>query len=133
MYLRFTVPTAHGGTVTRARLAPGPFRLACNLYWNGEHDSDPVLLALRRELDWFNDQLPVPERFDVKARGRWFSDGVCWFRDDAREMLAHMEALVSLVEECGVPVERNWTRDPGQLLYRDRWQIVAMPDWYSIH
>jgi len=32
-----------------------------------------------------------------------------------------------------VLVERNWTRHPGQLLYRDRWQIVAMPDWYSIH
>ena len=133
MYLRFTVPTAHGGTVTRARLAPGPFRLACNLYWNGEHDSDPVLLALRRELDWFNDELPVPKRLGVKARRRWWSDGVCWFRGDAREMLAHMEALVSLVRECGVLVEHNWTRHPGQLLYRDRWQIVAMPDWYSIH
>ena len=54
-------------------------------------------------------------------------------RDDAREMLAHMEALVCLVTECGVPVERNWSRNPGQLLYRDRWQVVAMPDRHSVH
>ena len=133
MYLRFTVPVAHGGTVTRARVAPGPFWLASRLYWDGAFHTDPVLIALRRELDWFNDRLPVPKRFGVKARGRWWSDGVCWFRDDAREMLAHMQALVSLVEECGVPVERNWTRDPGQLLYRDRWQVVAMPERYLLH
>mgnify|MGYP004190799489 CR=1 FL=1 len=133
MYLRFTVPTAHGGTVTRARLAPGPFRIVWRLLGDAEDKADPVLIALRRELDWFNDELPVPKRFGVRARRRRWSDGICWFRDDAREMLAHMEALVCLVEECGVPVKRNWTRSLGQLLYRDRWQIVAMPDRHSIH
>ena len=133
MYLRFTAPTEHGGTVTRARLAPGPFGVVGRLARGAEHSNDPVRIALKRELDWFNDTLPVPKRFDVKARGRWWSDGVCWFRDDAREMLAHMEALVCLVTECGVPVERNWSRNPGQLLYRDRWQVVAMPDRHSVH
>ena len=133
MYLRFTVPKAHGGTVTRANLAPGPFRIASDLYWNGDHDKDPVLIALRREIDWFNRWLPVPKRFGVVARGRYWRDGVCWFRDDAREMLAHMHALVSLIEECGVPVEHSWTRDPGQLLYKDRWQVVAKPERYRLH
>ena len=128
MYVRFTVPVEHGGTVTRMNIAPGPFRIASGLLWKGDRDSDPVLIALRRELDWFNDELPVPRRFHVRARRVWWSDGVCWFRDDAREMLAHMHALVSLVEEIGVPVTRSWTRDPGQLLYRDRWQVVAMPE-----
>ncbi|WP_341713242.1 hypothetical protein [Erythrobacter sp.] len=121
------------GTVTRAHVAPGPFLLASNLYWDGDPDNDPVLIALRRELDWFNDRLPVPKRFAVRAKGRWWKDGVCWFRDDAREMLAHMQALVSLIEDCGVPVTRSWTRDPGQLLYRDRWQVVAMPERYLLH
>lgn len=133
MYLRFTVPVGHGGTVTRANIAPGPFRLASNLYWDGDHDNDPVLFALRRELDWFNDRLPVPSRLSVRAKGVWWRDGVCWFRDDAREMLAHMQALVSLVEDCGVPVTRSWTRDPGQLLYRDRWQVVAKPERCQLH
>lgn len=133
MYLRFTVPVEHGGTVTRARVAPGPFRIASNLYWDGDHESDPRLMALRRELDWFNDRLPVPRRFSVRAKGRWWRDGICWFRDDAREMIAHMEAMVGLIEDCGVPVTRNWTRDPGQLLYRDDWQVVAKPERYMLH
>lgn len=118
MYVRFTVPVEHGGTVTRMNIAPGPFRIASGLLLKGDRDSDPVVIALRRELDWFNDELPVPRRFQVRARRVWWSDGVCWFRDDSREMLAHMHALVSLVEEIGVPVTRSWTRDPGQLLYR---------------
>lgn len=129
MYVRFTVP----GTVTRAHVAPGPFRAASHLYWDGDFDNDPVLIALRREIDWFNRHLPVPRRLSVKARGVWWKDGVCWFRDDAREMLGHMQALVSLIEDCGVPVTRNWTRDPGQLLYRDRWQVVAKPERYLLH
>ena len=124
MYLRFTVP----GTVTRARVAPGPFRVASDLWWESDDAADPVVIALRRELDWFNDNLPVPRRFGVVAKGVTWRDGICWFRDDAREMLAHMQALVSLVEECCVPVTRNWTRDPGQLLYRDRWLVVATPE-----
>ncbi len=133
MYVRFTVPIAHGGTVTRSKLAPGPFHAASQLWWRGDHEGDPILIAIRRELDWFNSNLPVPKRFGVKAKGRWYSDGICWFRDDARLMLRHMFALTSLVEECGVPISRRWTRDPGQLLYRDRWQVVAKPERIQLH
>ena len=98
------------------------------MWWDGD-DADPVLAAIRHELDWFNAELPVPRRFAVKAKGRWWSDGVCWFRDRARDPIRHMEVLVALIEECGVPVTRTWTRDPGQLLYRDDWQVVAKPDF----
>lgn len=129
MYVRFTVPIGHGGTVTRARLAPGPFGIAYRLCRRGNLGKDPVLQALRHELDWFNDRLPVPKRFSVKAKGRWWSDGVCWFQDHARDPIRHMEVMVALIEDCGVPVDRNWTRDPGQLLYRDKWQVVAKPDF----
>ena len=129
MYLRFTVP----GTVTRARVAPGPFRLANSLFWERAGTPDPVLFALRRELDWFDKWLPVPRRFGVVAKGRKWSDGVCWFRDDAREMVGHAHVLAALLEECGVPVERSWTRDPGQILYRDAFQVVAKPERIMLH
>ena len=123
MYLRFTVP----GTVTRARVAPGPFRVASDLWWERSEDT-PVLLALRRELDWFNEWLPVPRRFGVRARGRYWRDGICWFRDSAREMVVHAFTLAALIEDCGVPIERVWSRDPGQILYRDAFQVVAKPE-----
>ncbi|MFN3459192.1 MAG: hypothetical protein ACK4Z8_16575, partial [Novosphingobium sp.] len=128
MYVRFTTP----GVVTRASVAPGPFNTAYDLWWDRDEDT-PALLALRRELDWFDEWLPVPKRFTVVAKGRRWSDGVCWFRDDAREMLGHAYALAVLLEECGVPVRRQWTRDPGQLLYRDRWQVVAKPEPRQLH
>ena len=129
MYLRFTTP----GVVTRAHVAPGPFRTASELWWGRRGEPDPVLLALRHELDWFNDRLPVPKRFGVTAKGREWRDGICWFRDDAREMVSHAFTLAALIEECGVPIARIWTRDPGQVLYRDRWQVVAKPERRMLH
>jgi hypothetical protein len=129
MYLRFTVP----GTVTRARVAPGPFRLASALCYRRGGDPDPVLLALRRELDWFNEWLPIPRRFSVVAKGRKWFDGIRWFRDDAREMVGHAHVLAALLAECGVPIERSWTRDPGQILYRDAFQVVAKPERTMLH
>jgi hypothetical protein len=44
--------------------------------------------ALSVEIDWFEQNLPVPSRFWVKSRGRWLPDGICWFVDDARETRA---------------------------------------------
>jgi hypothetical protein len=63
----------------------------------------------------------------VKSRGRWYSEGVCWFVDDAREMIARAFALAALLRECDLPVTKLATRHPGQILYRDRWQVVAKP------
>ena len=122
MYLRFTAP----GAVTRARVAPGLFGPAYWL-WHWAEET-PAVLAIRRELDWFEDRLPVPRGFGVRARGRTWSDGVCWFRDHAREMVAHAFTLAALIEDGGIPIDRLWTRDPGQILYRDPYQVVAKPE-----
>lgn len=64
----------------------------------------------------------------MKSRGRWLSDGICWFVDDDREMIAHAFALAALIGEAGVPASKVATRRPGTILYRDPWQIVAKPE-----
>ena len=91
---------------------------------------EALRLAVREQLDWFAANLPAPERrfFLVKSRGAWLPDGICWFLDDAREMIARGFALAALLGECGTPVTKVATRAPGQILYRDAWQIVARPD-----
>lgn len=127
MYLRFTAP----GAVTRARVAPGLFGPACDLWWSRTEDT-PTLLGIRAELDWFNEWLPVPRRFGVVAKGRTWSDGICWFRDNAHEAIAHGYVLAALIAEAGIPIDHIWTRDPGQVLYRDRWQVVAKPERYLL-
>jgi hypothetical protein len=132
MYIRFTTP----GAVTRAGIRPGFFRDASRAAW--DYRDTPVGIALRHELDWFNDCLPVPcsrdggrkRPFAVRAKGCWFKDGVCWFRDDAREHLTHAHVMAALMGDCGVPVTRQVAASPGQILYRDNWQVVAKPDWH---
>ena len=91
---------------------------------------EALRLAIREQLDWFNAKLPAPERrfFLVKSRGAWLPDGICWFLDDAREMIARAFALAALLGECGVSMTKIATRAPGQILYRDDWQIVARPE-----
>ncbi|HEX6374954.1 MAG TPA: hypothetical protein VFZ91_04460 [Allosphingosinicella sp.] len=84
--------------------------------------------ALWAEIVWFEDRLPTPSRFCVKSKRRWRPHGICWFVDDAREMIARAFALASLIGECGVPATKVATRRPGQILYRDPWQIVAKPE-----
>lgn len=125
MYIRFTTP----GEVTRAGIAPGLFRAAYPLA--RQHGHEPLGQALWWEIDWFERNLPVPrgrQPFAVRSKKRWHKDGVCWFRGEAREMLTHAHVMAALIEDCGVPVTRRLAEHPGQILYRDAWQVVAKPD-----
>jgi hypothetical protein len=97
------------------------------------HDDDlPEALraAVRDEMRWFNGNLPVPsgQHFAVRSRKRWYCEGICWFRADAREMVRRANVLAALISELGLEIVRLHTDCPGQILYRDDWQIVAKPD-----
>jgi hypothetical protein len=127
MYLRFVTP----GAITRAGLRPGLFRAAYDMrdtLW-----PSPLAQAIGHELTWFGKCLPVPRGahpFAVRAQRVWHRDGVCWFRPraEAREAITHAHVLATLLDECGVPVERIATHRPGTILYRDSMQVVAKPD-----
>lgn len=125
MYVRFHSPWAE----VRRGVNYGLFGPAGDYAWDAEV-SEALREAIRIELDWFADQLPVPRRraFVVKSKKRWRSVGICWFVDDAREMIAHAFTLAWLLHECGVPVTKVATHRPGQILYRDDFQIVAKPE-----
>jgi sulfur carrier protein ThiS len=124
MYVRFIVPRRG-----RRDVDLGLFRNA-DINADDSRVHEALRQAIRIELDWFNANLPIPRRsaFLVKSRGCWLPDGICWFVDDAREMIARSFTLASLLRECGVPAAKVATRHPGQILYRDAWQIVAKPE-----
>jgi len=86
--------------------------------------------ALWAEIEWFEANLRAPERrhFLVKSRRRFRADGICWFTDAAREAIARAFVVAALLGECGVPATKVVTHRPGQILYRDDWQIVAKPE-----
>lgn len=124
MYLRFVSPRP----ADRGRGHYGLFQPAYGIAYAPE-TPEALRTAIWAEIDWFCDKLPAPHggRFWVKSKKRWYAEGICWFRDTAREMLAHAHVLASLLREEGVYVTRIETEVPGQILYRDDWQIVAKP------
>ena len=74
-------------------------------------------------IGWLNVHLDVPSclKQDENARA------ICWFHPRARTPISVMWEIASILREHGRYVMLITTRDPGFILYRDRWQVVAKP------
>ena len=125
MYVRFITPWWR----MRRGVDVGLFGPAYAL-WRAADTAEALRIAIRCQLDFFEDELRVPRAgaFLVKSRGRWLPDGICWFRDSAARMIAEGFILASLIREAGIPVTKVATDCPGQILYTDDHQIVAKPN-----
>lgn len=129
MYLRFTSADAvdlglrGGKAVHRGIFGPA--------YAVRRDKTHPLYLrtAIREELLWFEDKLPVPTRghFQVRSKGWWYYQGICWFKSDAREMIRRAFGLRDLLAECDIFISQLRTDRPGQILYKDDYQIIAKP------
>lgn len=124
MYLRFISPM-------RTRMSGvnvGIFRAS---YICEEDLDQPKFLrdAIRVELEWFNEHLDSPayETFELRPIRGGALKGICWFRSGAKDMIEHAFNLRALMAECGVLIKVQGTRTPGDILYRDKHQIVALP------
>lgn len=84
-------------------------------------DALPTAAAeeLRTVFRWFNHNLPVPSRMPRNA--------ICWLRSDAAESLKRLRTLVDLYQLAGYPVWMQTTQTPGRVVYRDDYQIAAVP------
>ena len=117
MFLRFVTGEIHA----ISRQPRGVFQSAYHLA-----DEDDVCGwyrdALWDDLHWFEEHLPVPprERF---AKGR----GISWFQDGAQSSIARLWSIIAILREHGVAVRQIRTRRPGQVVYEDRHQVVAIP------
>ena len=125
MFLRFVV----GADAESTWWLTGVITIAKGLQVDGklyQYESE----WLEQIFAWFNDQLPCPPFGDKFRDGEWTDDAVCWFRDEAGEPLARMWDIVALLREHGVPVRFVTARDPGKIVYSDRFQVVAeTPHW----
>lgn len=81
-----------------------------------------MLELLREHLTWFNDNLTVPS---LGVRG-WRC--VFWFRSHATQFISRMWDLAAILNEEGVSVKKRWTTKPGMIVYRDDFQIGAVPE-----
>jgi hypothetical protein len=76
---------------------------------------------LQQMLRWFNRNLKVPRLQEQHWRS------IFWFTDRSQEFITRLWTLVTLLEDEGISVRKVWTRQPGQIVYRDFHQIAAIP------
>ena len=71
-------------------------------------------------LDWFNEHLPVPESGEMDRRA------IFWFHRPS-EIVREMWYLVWILREEGLHVKLRRTSIPGRIVYRDDFQVAAIP------
>lgn len=82
---------------------------------------------VRKILDWFVSELPIPDRFVGTRRPHRADTGICWFKAESVECIRNVRYLAQLVGECGIPVREVRTDSPGYVIYEDDHQVVAKP------
>ncbi len=124
MYIRFVSPVR----LDSCRGHCGIFQSAIDIVYDND-TPEHIYLPLRELLDWFNTNLPKPQEsvFSMRSCRKYIEVGICWFRDDAREMIRNAQVMAAILKECDIQIVQIATRNPGQLLYRDDYQIVAKP------
>jgi hypothetical protein len=117
--------------VTASRHLPyghrtGIFRSAYAL-WRESRLPQLDATELRALLDWFSDNLAVPERFAASKNPRAKGTGISWVRSSAHQHVTRLRRLAAIVETAGIIVEELRTTRPGYVLYQDAHQVVALP------
>ena len=85
---------------------------------------DPEDADLYMEIDsWFAENLPWPEQCKRQE------SVVCYFKtENAGEMLKWMKPALWLLSRYDVPYYVVYTNTPGEIVYEDKYQIVARVD-----
>lgn len=86
------------------------------------------IVDLDTHLEWLMSSFPIPDVFDNPESVK----GVCWFKDTAVEIIAHVVAIIPYVEQSGFIVTELTSDLPGLVIYEDDFQIVAIPNEHQI-
>ena len=118
MYLRFTIQKQDPESKRKTGLLAAAHTIRDEADLSVEEHA-----TIREALQWFNDHLEIPPVLRDAETERALS----WFKPEAKKPIAHMWALAEIVERFGYVVEFQKTKDPGEILYEDGWQVVARP------
>lgn len=100
----------------------GVFGLGMELVRNNVMEQEDADLFL--EIDaWFSDNLPWPEVCQKQERV------VCYFKtENSEEMMKYMKPILWLLDRYNIPYYLVYTNTPGEIVYEDKYQIVAKVD-----
>jgi hypothetical protein len=83
---------------------------------------------LQNLIEWFDNNLPVPEFYDDPSKRSEEQHIYFWFKDCAIEFIAAMNALIRILEDNGIKVERLIAeKTPEKLIFEDDCQIAITP------
>jgi len=120
--IRFVVPAILDGD---SQTALGIVHVAHRLVDDGETDEE-----LRRALQWLDENLAVPDRFNRTTSKGWYrrqTRGLSWLRVSATEHVVVMRRLAETVSKAGYVVRELRTERAGYVTYEDDHQVIAEP------
>lgn len=83
---------------------------------------------LQKLIQWFDENLPVPEFYDDPTKRSEEQHTYFWFKSGATEFLERMNALTAILEDNKIKVERLTAAEiPGKLVFEDYCQIAVVP------
>lgn len=117
-YVRFESQIPCEGTNTRLGLFQVAFQV-CRAPETAAYDSDEI----SRNIGWLKLHLNSPKELEDRKNFR----AICWFKATAREPMQRIWAIKPYLESYGYWIDVVTTRDPGQIIYEDGWQVAAKP------
>lgn len=104
----------------------GVFSMCMEMIRNNVMDEEDE--GLYMEIDsWFSENLPWPEPCKKQEAV------VCYFKtENAKEMLKWMKPALWLLDRYKQPYYLVYTNTPGEIVYEDKYQIVAKTDDITI-
>jgi hypothetical protein len=124
MYIRFIVKYFNKQT---GRVETGVFR-AADYVRDFTEITQTEKENLQKIIDWFDNNLPVPEFYDDPTKRSEEQHTYFWFKTSAANFLKRMNALNAILEKNGIKVEQlKATEVPGKLIFEDYCQIAVIP------
>jgi hypothetical protein len=123
MYTRFTIDKLNN----QSGVDQGILGAAFKLQNSGNLDAD-AHAELRIVLDWLQKNVTTPDIFDMPRNLK----GVCWFKDSQIEVIAKVSSIFPIMRSNGFDIRETRSSNPGEIIYEDIDQIVAIP-WPESH
>ena len=76
---------------------------------------------------WFNINLDRPDKFSNASRHHPEAISLSWFKDSAKEHIAKVYEIASILEKYHLVIERVVSKNPGYIIYEDDFQVSAIP------
>lgn len=123
MYLRFTTLF----TNPYGEMETGIFMALKYLRDDYSLTNDEDIIKLKELTGWFNKNLEKPDRLSNGTSKYNADTSLSWFKDTANDHLKKMQDFIKIAEKYDLLIERITSKNPGYIVYEDKFQVSAVP------